>query len=502
MLLIDYMMIAMAVAATGFFVVQRRALARANAQIGTTAILIGLWVQASLYIADLYAMTVMPETVGMEAALAAMHRLHDNYSWYFNAASAVLILSGLAFALLRLIDQSRAAIREREAAQHSEQRLRTVFDSEPECVKTIDRDGRLLDMNPAGLAMIEVDDLAAVRGLSVVELIAPPHREAFRKNLADVFAGKRTHLQFEIVGNRGTRRWMDQVAVPLMARDGSGEVVEMLAVTRDVTKQMAAFEELSVQKQKAESANEAKTRFLANMSHEIRTPLNGVLGMAQVLARKDLGAPHNDYVATILDSGDALMAIVNDVLDVAKIEAKRLDLMPEPTELRHSLSRALALWQPTADKKGLGLHLTVDDTVPETLVFDDGRVRQCVSNLLSNALKFTETGDIAVAVSADGAASAGTAGPRIKITVTDKGIGISEEDQARLFDAFEQADNSSSRAYGGTGLGLTISRKLARLMGGDLTVSSRLGDGARFTLSFETALPEQFKNRTLQAAQG
>ncbi len=506
MLFIDVLMIAVALAATCFLVVQRGALAHARAWPGAFAIMAGLWLLAGLYIADFYVMVVLPGKVGMAAAMHTMHILHERYSWYLSASAAVLLLAGLAVTIRRLIDHSQAAMRDRKAAQISEQRLRTMFLSEPECVKTVDREGRLLDMNPAGLDMIEVDDLDAVRGQSVLDLIAPKYRGTFQQSVDQVFAGEHTHHRFEIIGLRGTRRWMEQVAVPLMAPDGSGEIVEMLAVTRDVSDQVAAMEELSVQKQKAETANNAKTRFLANMSHEIRTPLNGILGMAQVLARKDLGEPYNDYVGTILESGDALLTIVNDVLDVAKIEAQRLELIPHDTDLRACLSSTVALWQPMAQKKQLGLRLSIAEDVPPSLMLDDVRVRQCVSNLISNAIKFTDKGGITVEVCTEPADAAPgaerKAGTRVIIRVADNGIGISDEDQTRLFRAFEQADDSSSRAYGGTGLGLTISRKLAQLMGGDLTVSSTLGAGATFTLTVHAAAPDEAANSPQALAAG
>ena len=344
--------------------------------------------------------------------------------------------------------------------------------------------------------------------MSVFALVDPKYHQAYRQTIDDVFAGKQTQLQFEIEGLNGTRRWMDQVAAPLIAQDGSSDIREVLAVTRDITAQVAAMGELSVEKQKAEAANDAKTRFLANMSHEIRTPLNGVLGMAQVLAREDLGTPANEYVATILDSGEALLAVVNDVLDVAKIEAQRLELVPQEAALRDCLSRTVDLWQPLAEKKGLALSIEVDDDVPGTLVFDDVRVRQCVSNLISNAVKFTDSGQIAITVRAEPAVTPQdgvTDASLVSIAVRDSGIGISAADQIRLFDAFEQADATDTRAHGGTGLGLAIARKLARLMGGDITVASRLGDGATFTLTFRAEMPEPFDSQNtaeLLAVQG
>ncbi len=500
MLQIDFLMLAVALAATVFFVVQRRTLVHAQAWAGSFVILTGLWVFASLYLTDLVIMAFMPSDMSMADTIATIHWLHDAYNWHVSAAAAVLIFAGMAVTIRQLTDQTRAALNDREAALRSEQRLRTVVESEPECVKTIDRDGILLDMNPAGIEMIEAHSQDEVRGLSVFDLIVPQYHLAFRHCIDQVFSGRQTRMQFEIVGRNGTRRWMEQVAAPLMAQDGSDEIAEMLAVTRDITDHVAAMEELSVQKQKAEAANDAKTRFLANMSHEIRTPLNGVLGMAQVLSRQNLGAPADDYIATILESGDALMAVVNDVLDVAKIEAQRLELVPQEVTVRASLARTMDLWLPLAEKKGLDLTLNVADDVPTQLVFDEVRVRQCLSNLVSNAIKFTDRGRVEIAVTAEPKVALRNDVPDtslVTITVSDTGIGVAEEDQTRLFDAFEQADTSATRAHGGTGLGLAIARKLARLMGGDLTVASKLGHGASFTLTFRADLADAFDQQDM-----
>ena len=503
MLQIDFLMLAVAMAATVFLAFQRRTLVHAQAWAGAIAILTGLWMLTSLYLSDLVILATAASQENSTQAIDVIHHLHEMYSWHVSAAAAVLIFIGMAVTLRQLTDQTRTALRESKAALRSEQRLRTVLDSEPECVKLLDRDGAVLDMNPAGLEMIEALHLDEVRGLSVFELIVPQYHQAFRRTIETVFEGKQSRLQFEIIGHMGTRRWMEQVAAPLIAQDGSGNITEMLAVTRDITDQVTAMEELSVQKQKAEAANDAKTRFLANMSHEIRTPLNGILGMAQVLARQNLGPQADEYLSVILDSGDTLMAVVNDVLDVAKIEAQRMELVPQEVVLHDCLTQTMELWRPLAEKKGIHLSLDITEDVPTLLVFDEVRVRQCVSNLVSNAVKFTDAGSVNIDVTAVPRITARTGIPdttQVIIAVSDSGIGIFEDDQSRLFDAFEQADTSATRAHGGTGLGLAIARKLARLMGGDLTVSSKPGDGATFTLTFRADLAEPLGQTIIAAA--
>ncbi|MGD2131691.1 MAG: ATP-binding protein, partial [Maricaulaceae bacterium] len=387
----------------------------------------------------------------------------------------------------RLLEITKKARAEREAATQMSRRLRTILESEPECVKTVDADGRLLEMNPAGLVAVEADDLEAIRGAEVTDLIDEKYHDAFRQGLAEVFAGNTSRQRFEIIGLRGTRRWMDQVSAPIYDPDNPDKVIEMLAVTRDITDQVATHNELEAQKKKAEAASHAKTQFLANMSHEIRTPLNGVLGMAQALASKDLTDDQRQCVDAILDSGDTLKSVVDDVLDLSKIEAGVMETSPSASDLRECLSRVVRLWAAKASEKDVALTLEIDDEVPQFCRFDALRVRQCVTNLVSNALKFTERGSVTIRASvADAPEGAHPSLRQVRISVVDTGIGIDPEVQKKLFAPFTQADGSTSRRFGGTGLGLSITRALARLLGGDVTVSSTPGSGSTFTLTFIT----------------
>ena len=254
-----------------------------------------------------------------------------------------------------------------------------------------------------------------------------------------------------------------------------------VAISVDVTELRQRERELKKAQAQAVQASNAKSAFLANMSHEIRTPLNGILGMAQVLEMGDLSSEQKDQVQTILDSGRNLMALLNDVLDLSKIEAGKIAIVAADTDLTHTLRRLHRLWKPKAEESGLEFYLSLDADLPQVLHFDAVRVRQCVSNLISNAIKFTAKGRVEVFVTAkhreDGQYL-------VTIRVSDTGVGMDEETMTRLFRPFTQADDSTSRQYGGTGLGLSITRSLAELMGGGATVRSEIGRGSEFTFTF------------------
>ncbi|KCZ91068.1 sensory box sensor histidine kinase/response regulator [Hyphomonas jannaschiana VP2] len=263
-----------------------------------------------------------------------------------------------------------------------------------------------------------------------------------------------------------------------------GERGERIFITyvRDIREERRKAHELRDALNRAEQGTRLKSEFLANMSHEIRTPLNGVLGMTQVLAHTDLTPDQKEQVATILDSGKTLMSILNDILDLSKIEAGKLEVTPVTGDLRHKLSRMIKLHAATAEEKGINLQLFIDPSVPSRMKFDPVRVRQCVGNLVSNAIKFTEKGDVMVVVTCEPTPSGSM---RVIVHVTDSGCGIPADKIDRVFESFSQADGSTTRRFGGTGLGLPITRKLAQMMGGDVTVVSEPGRGSVFTLKFE-----------------
>ncbi|MFI4935353.1 MAG: ATP-binding protein [Caulobacterales bacterium] len=249
----------------------------------------------------------------------------------------------------------------------------------------------------------------------------------------------------------------------------------------------AAKVALEAETERATAANDAKTAFLAMMSHELRTPLNGVLGMAQALTHTELDARQSEHVDMLVRSGDGLMTILNDILDISKIEAGRLDLEAIPFDLHELEARVRSLWAPAAQRKGISFDCWLDPATPRWLQGDPTRLHQVVTNLVSNALKFTADGGVRLELRP---LSAGDDLALIEIAVFDTGIGMSPEQAARVFESFTQADVSTARQFGGTGLGLSICRNIVGLMGGTITVESVAGKGSVFRVNLELPLAD------------
>ena len=302
-----------------------------------------------------------------------------------------------------------------------------------------------------------------------------------------------------------TQEWLEDQSEDAEEDDSNGEILSLpngrfylrrfrsmqngghIITVTDVTQIRKAHLE-------AEAAQIAKSEFLANMSHEIRTPMNGIMGMSQLLANSHLGEREREFVQTIDRSSQALLTIINDILDFSKIEAGRVELDAEPFLLRESLEDVTALLSTTATDTGIDLLLRIDPDIPESYIGDVGRVRQVLTNLVGNALKFTHEGHVLIDVTA----SVVDETAKLTIDVGDTGIGIAEDKLSNIFEKFSQADGSTTREYGGTGLGLTISSNLAHLMKGDITAVSELGKGSTFTFTCELGVVEDVAKPTAE----
>ncbi len=330
-------------------------------------------------------------------------------------------------------------------------------------------------MNPAHAAMY---------GYTADELLGKTWKELFHPDWASLIEQlsgpdliESGSWQGEVVGKkRSGEPFHVEMSLAIIGADNE-DGATMVCTSRDITKRKKMEGDLIAAKDAAESAARVKAEFLATMSHEIRTPMNGVIGMTGLLLDTNLTREQRDYAETVRRSGEALLAIINDILDFSKIEAGKLKLEVIDFDLRTTVEETLDLLAEQAHRKQLELIGLIDAAVPTALRGDPGRLRQILTNLIGNAVKFTERGEVVLKLSAE---KPDERTATLQFEIIDTGIGISPENQARLFRSFSQADASTTRRFGGTGLGLAISKQLVELMGGEIGADSRPGEGSRF----------------------
>jgi len=377
--------------------------------------------------------------------------------------------------------------RAQEAFRESEERARLILNSAAEAIFGIDRDGRCTFCNPSTLRLLGYEKPEELLGKLMYDVTR--HSDAngvpYPRQRAPIvnsrLKGQEIHSDSEVFRRSdGTSFPVEYWAYPIRKE---GEVFGAVVTFLDITARKRTQAALLEAKEAAEAANRAKSEFLANMSHEIRTPMNGIIGMTDLALDTSLTSEQRGYLNLVKSSADGLLHVINDILDFSKIEAGRLELEKTEFAIRDLLETTLKTLAVRADTKPLEISSRVSPRVPRTLVGDPTRLRQIVVNLVGNAIKFTEKGSIVLET--DVAEKAGE-DFQLHISVSDTGIGIPAEKRQLIFESFAQADGSTTRRFGGTGLGLTISRRLVELMGGQIWVESEVGRGTtfHFTCSF------------------
>lgn len=373
-----------------------------------------------------------------------------------------------------------------EALRSSEATMRAVIETAVDGVIIIDAKARIRIYNPACEKLFGYGP-ADVLGKNVRMLMPQPYRDehdGYVSNYQNTGVRKIIGIGREVVGQRkdGTTFPMELSVGEAVA---NGEKV-FVGIIRDITERQQAAEAVTAAVQ-AEAANRAKSDFLATMSHELRTPMNGILGMTGLLLDSQLNAEQRDFAEAVLKSGETLLALLNNILDLSKIEAGRFDIYERPFDLYEVLDGITAIWESQAARKGLEFFVANDVRGFDHLRGDPDRLRQILVNLIANAVKFTSQGFVALRVKRE--TMLGTK-LMLRFEIKDSGIGIAPSVQGRLFRKFEQADPATSRTYGGSGLGLAICSQLAGLMGGEIGLESALGRGSTFWVVLPFTLVE------------
>ena len=415
-----------------------------------------------------------------------IRKADGDYAWVETNGSVARDDTG---ALSAIICQQRDVSDRRRATQAlaaSEARYRVIADNVTDVISRVGIDAKLIYLSPA-IARVTGYAAEELLGLSMVRFIHPEDRSRVLAEYGDMLAGTRrgdAPLIYRAFHKAGHWIWIE--ASPTIIRDDTGNPVEFLSVTRDVSERVRLQAELQQAAEEATAAAAVKADFLTNMSHELRTPLTAVLGFTDLIeAQTDLSDATRGYVEQVSSAGRALMACINDVLDFSKLEAGQIEIKRIPTSPATLLSDTLGLFAAQAQDKGIVLSVRGLNGLPSGLSLDSDRVRQILLNLIGNAVKFTERGSVVVELTYDPTRA------DLRVVVTDTGPGIAKHSVSQLFKRFSQIDGSSTRKHGGTGLGLAICKGLTEAMGGEIGVFSEQDQGSSFwfTIPAETIQP-------------
>jgi two-component system, sensor histidine kinase and response regulator len=426
----------------------------------------------------------------------AVHRVDDEVLWRKDGTSVPVeyistpildergVLAGAVVTFNDITERKRAA----QELAHERRLFQALMDNIPDTIYFQDTACRFMRINKAQANLLGIPDPQHAIGKTDFDFFPREFAQACYDAEQELLQSGQPIIAAEqkLTKPDGQVQWLSTTEVPL--RDVEGKVMGFVGISRDITDRKLAEMDLANATKAAESANRVKSEFLANMSHEIRTPMNGVIGMTELVLETDLSPEQRDYVETIRTSAETLLTVINDILDFSKVEAGKLDLDLIPFELRDGLEESTRILAVRADQKGLELTCDIRPEVPEQVIGDPTRLRQILVNLASNAIKFTERGDVALRVEVES-----QAGDSVKLhfSVRDTGIGIPEDKHRQIFEAFSQADTSTTRRFGGTGLGLTICSRLVALMNGRLWLESTPGQGSTFHFTVQLGIAER-----------
>lgn len=402
----------------------------------------------------------------------------DNTVLYYEAR---MVKSGAEEVICTIRDISERKINESKLVENNKF-IESINEATPNIIYIFDVEKRqIIYENRSLLKMLGHNILESKPQIDLLDVIHPDDVNIF--NNAILLQEKKSNeiieFEFRLKNASGDWRWFDSRNV--IFKQDNNKILQFLGSMQDITEKKKAEIELITAKEQAEQANKAKSNFLANMSHEIRTPMNAILGFGQLIEQSIKDDTLQEYASGILSSGKSLLAIINDILDLSKIEAGKLQISFEPVQIKETIIELINIFKIKTNEKGIQLLHNISSSIPRTILIDETRLRQVLFNLIGNAVKFTENGSINVSVELIKINNSAKT-LDIQIDIKDSGIGISKSQQELVFEAFRQQDEQSTRRYGGTGLGLTITKRLVEMMNGKISLESEKGVGSTFTI--------------------